>query len=216
MSLLLGLVLSPFLATPMPANVSQPRQVAEVVDMGWRRRTCLALRCNDAEWAREVDAARREAVHADGLSRFRAQDRRHARLRASAHRRLSRDNYSNRYRIGSRHGVELLREGESHLVVAFDAAYRLAPRSDDGIGEAGPVFRSSIDFGRRFGERTHWSQKVLVETGQGQTFVKQVFDVNVTLMPNWTLEGDYVIRHRTSGKSGTETAEGWLGVRRRF
>lgn len=218
MSILLGLALSPFLTSPMPA-FGQPELLAEVMDIRWRRSSCLSLRCNDKEWRRELSAPlplTGDRVRLDGTSAVSPYRPARARLRARAQTRQSTDNYSNKWRVGTRHDVEVLRDGPNRLAVELGAAWRLAPRSDDGIGMSGPVFRGAIDFGRRFGDRMHVSQRVMWETGQGQTFVKQSLGVDVQLWPDWTLESDYVIRHRTRGASGTETAEGWFGVRRQF
>ena len=217
MSALLGLtLLSPFLTLPTPA-LGQPVLVEQVVDQARRRGSCLSLHCNDAEWrlasARELHGRatdwRTTALNLPGQRRW-------ARLSAPARSREHRNNYSNRWRIGTLYGVQLLRDGPVQLGVEFGAGYRLAPRYDDGIGQAGPVFRGSIDFGREFGERARWSQHVTFETGNGQAFVKQSLALDIDLWPAWTLETDYVIRHRNVGASGSETAESWLGIRRRF
>ncbi|MBB1060847.1 DUF481 domain-containing protein [Marilutibacter spongiae] len=218
MSLLLGLALSPFLTSPIPAY-GQPELLAGVMDMRWRRSSCLSLRCNDEEWRQELatpghDVLDRRRLGERGAgARYRAAQRR---LHARAQARQSTDAYSNKWRVGTRHDVEVLRDGPNRLAVEVGAAWRLAPRSDDGIGLPGPVFRGAIDFGRRFGDRAELTQRLVWETGQGQTFIKQSMGLDVRLWPEWTLESDYVIRHRTRGASGTETAEGWFGIRRRF
>ncbi len=218
MSLLLGLALSPFLASPIGAY-GKPELLAEVMDLRWRRTRCLSLRCNDEEWRQELAAPlplADDRARLDGRATRPSYRPARRHLHARAHTRQSTDNYSNKWRVGTRHDMEVLRDGPNRLALEVGAAWRLAPRSDDGIGLPGPVFRGAIDFGRRFGDRTHVSQRLIWETGQGQTFVKQSLGVDVELWPDWTLESDYVIRHRTRGASGTETAEGWFGIRRAF
>ncbi|QDH71229.1 DUF481 domain-containing protein [Marilutibacter alkalisoli] len=218
MSILLGLALSsPFLTLPAPA-LGQPAAITQAVDQARRRSSCLSLRCNDEEWRLASDRSlhgQASGWRTSANARLPGQ-RSWARLRAPARPRDSTHNYSNKWRVGTQYGLQVLRDGPSRLGVEFGAGYRLAPRSDDGIRSTGPVFRGSIDFGRNFGERARWSQHVLFETGDGQTFVKQTLGLDIQLWPDWTLETDYVIRHRTSGASGTETAESWLGIRRQF
>lgn len=217
MSALLGLTLfSPFLTLPTPA-LGQPVMIEQAVDQARRRGSCLSLRCNDAEWrlasATELHG---RATNWRSTGPGLPGQRRATHLAAPARPREHRNNYSNRWRIGTQYGVQVLRDGPVQLGVAFDAGYRLAPRSDDGIRSTGPVFRGSINLGRQFGERTRWSQHVMFETGDGQSFVKQSLGLDIDLWPDWTLETDYVIRHRSSGASGKETAEGWFGIRRQF
>ncbi|AWV06161.1 DUF481 domain-containing protein [Marilutibacter maris] len=217
MSAVLGLALfSPFLTLPSPV-LGEPAVIEQTLDQARRRGSCLSLRCNDAEWRLASDGRLhgRATDWRSAAPGLRSQ-RRWVRLSAPARAREHRDNYSNRWRIGTLYGVQLMRDGPVQLGVEFGAGYRLAPRSDDGIGQPGPVFRGAIDFGREFGERTRLSQHVMFETGNGQAFVKQSLGLDIDLWPEWTLETDYVIRHRTYGASGSETAESWLGIRRRF
>jgi hypothetical protein len=54
------------------------------------------------------------------------------------------------------------------------------------------------------------------DTGNGERFVKQMLGVDVDLPSDWELETDYVIRYDSQGASGSDTAEAWLGLRRRF
>jgi putative salt-induced outer membrane protein YdiY len=137
-------------------------------------------------------------------------------LSAPARTRETRGAYSNDWRVGTRYGFQMVRERDLQLGVEFGAGYRIAPLHDDGVGAPGPVFRGGINLGRRFGERAQWTQRLQFEAGNGERFARQAIGVDVELAAEWMLESDYVIRYDSRGASGSETAEAWFGVRRRF
>lgn len=206
-------IVSPFLTAPMPVVQAMPVEAIEI-DSIWFARTsdCLQIRCADAEWQREVaplPLASRQNPQLPGTRRARP-------LSAPARARESRAAYSNNWRIGTRYGMQLVRDRDTQLGVEFGAGYRLAPLYDDGVSIAGPVFRGGINLGRRLGERAQWNQRVQFEAGNGERFVKQALGLDVTLPDDWQLETDYTIRYDSLGASGRDTAEAWMGVRRRF
>ncbi len=205
-------IASPFLTTPVP--VQEAASVAAIsIDPAWLHPDyCLRLRCGDEEWQRQLQPL---PVQSRGRPRLPGVRAAHP-LSAPARPRESHALYSNDWRIGTRYGVQLVREADTQFGVEFGAGYRLAPLYDDGIALPGPIFRGGISLGRRFGERTQWSQRVQFEAGNGERFVKQMLGLDVALPSDWELETDYVIRYDSQGASGSDTAEAWLGLRRRF
>jgi hypothetical protein len=173
------------------------------------RTHCLSLQCRGREW----HAPPAPLPLATEPVRTPLPGARHGtRLRAPATPRESSALYSNDWRIGSRYGVQLVREPGTQVGVQFGAGYRLAPRYDDGTRAPGPVLRSELSFARELGERARWRQRVLVESGRGDVFVRQAFALDIDLWPSWTLETDYVVRRDGIGGS----SEGTVRVLRRF
>ena len=186
-----------------PALESAARRLVEP------RTRCLSLRCRGHEWRQPAPLplageARRPPALPGARSTIG--------LRAPATPRESTVLYSNDWRIGTRHGMQLVRDGDTRLGVQFGAGYRLAPLHDDGTRLPGPVLRSELSFARDLGDRAQWRQRVLVEGGRGDVFVRQAFALDVELWPSWMLETDYVMRRDAGGGSG----EGSIRVLRRF
>ena len=178
---------------------------------------CRSLRCGDEEWRARLPYAPPSAPAPKPAASRLPGGRRAVALHAPASRRDSVASYSNRWRVGTRYGVQALRDGNTKLGLSVGAAYRISPLHDDGVGVAGPVLRGELDLRQRLGERATWPQRVQWETAPGgEVFVKQSIALDVSLWENWMLETDYVVRHHHDGPSGPETAEGWLGLRRRF
>ncbi|MFC3815116.1 DUF481 domain-containing protein [Lysobacter sp. GCM10012299] len=205
------------LTLPSPALNGDPTLIAIASDPAQMRLYCFSTRCGDEEWqlattsATTVPAttARAKSVRLPGSQRY-------AQLSAPATPRESRGNYSNDFRIGTRYGVQAMRDGPTQLGLVLGAGYRLAPLYDDGINQAGPVLRGELNFGQKIGERAQWTQRVQFESGRGEAFVKQSLSLDVELWPNWSLESDFAIRHDTQNGGGSETAESKLELRRRF
>lgn len=205
-------LLTAFTAPPMPLVQDDP-VVAEVArDARWLRARCLSIRCGDEEW--RADRGSRLEWKTGRVRKPLPGARVHLPLRAPASRRDSHAAYSNDWRVGARHGYQLVRDPDLHVRVEAGAGYRIAARYDDGVGIPGPVFRGGIDLGRRFGERLQWTQRVRFETGNGERFVHQSLGLDMALDDDWRLETDYVIRYDSAGASGSETSEAWLGIRR--
>lgn len=204
-------IVSPFATTPIPVQDAAPVEAISI-DPVWFRPDCLKVRCGDEEWQRQLQplkVSEKARPRLPGLRAARA-------LSAPARPRESRAAYSNDWRIGTRYGLQLVREPDTRLGVEFGAGYRFAPLNDDGIALPGPVFRGGLTLGHRLGDRAHWTQRVQFETGNGEHFVKQMLGIDVALPSDWELETDYVIRYDSLRTSGSDTAEAWLGLRRRF
>lgn len=210
------LIAHPFMVLPVPAAGSGAVPAITIDPIWFQPRHCLSTRCGDEEWRQEVQAVTPRRGGSDPRKPRLPGNRMALPLSAPVHARESLVMYSNDARIGTRYGVQVLRERDLQLGVELGAGYRLAPLYDDGVGLPGPVFRGGISLGRRFGERTQWTQRLQFETGNGERFARQTIGVDVELAPDWSLESDYVIRYDSRGASGSETAEAWFGVRRQF
>lgn len=216
----LGLVLltAPFITLPTPAFPADPTLVALGSDPAQLRLFCYSTRCGDEEW-RRMRSPSQQLIGEDSATRRGPALPRSTPwigLHVSARPRGSADSYSNDWRIGTRYRVQAVRDGPTRLGVQLGAGYRLAPLGDDGINMPGPVVRGVVEIDHRITPRAEWSQRIQFETGQGTTFVKQSVGLDVTLWPEWTLESDFTIRHDEYGRSGSESAESSLQLRRRF
>lgn len=213
-ALALALLTGPFVTLPTPVFGGEPALMALARDPANMRLRCWSTRCGDAEWRKDAPSlatAERTPLALPG-------SRARARLRAPATRRDATAHYANHWRVGSSYRYQAVRDGVTQLGVDIGAGYRITPLHDDGVQGAGPVFRGELRVGQRLGERVLWTQRVQLEAGNtGTFFVKQSLGVDVQVWPHWLLESDAVIRHdNTRGASGLETAEAWLGIRRRF
>lgn len=214
----LAVLAGPFVTLPSPQFGGDPMLIALGSDPARLRLHCYSTRCGDEEWRQQL------LPSTPATDRRRANTRRPRLpgtsaalpLRAPTIARQSHAGYSNDWRIGTRYNVQAVRDGDTRLGLQFGAGYRLAPLHDDGVSATGPVFRGMIDFGQRLGERAQWTQRIQFETGRGESFVRQAIGLDVALWPAWTLETDVIIRHDSRGDSGSETAESWMGIRRRF
>lgn len=217
----LGLVLltAPFVTLPTPAFNGDPVLVALGSDPARLRLFCYSTRCGDEEWRRLRSPSRhlvfggptRPWSHSSlpGSTPWIG-------LHVSARLRQSAASYANDWRIGTRYRVQAVRDGPTRFGVQLGAGYRLAPLHDDGIRLPGPVLRGVLEIDHRITPRAEWTQRIQFETGKGTTFVKQSMGLDVTLWPAWTLESDFTIRHDEYGRSGSESAESSVKLRRRF
>jgi len=215
----LAILAGPFVTLPSPQFGGDPTLIALASDPARLRLHCFSTRCGDEEWRQAVTPATptSESPRTKKPRRPRLPGAQVALpLRAPATPRDARANYSNDWRIGTRYSVQAMRNGDTQLGVQVGAGYRLAPLYDDGIHTPGPVLRGEFDLGQRIGERAWWTQRIQWETGRGESFVKQSLGLDISLWPEWMLETDVVIRHDSRGDSGSETAESWMGIRRRF
>jgi hypothetical protein len=211
-----ALLAGPFVTLPSPQFGGDPTLIALASDPAGLRLHCYSTRCGDEEWRQQLSPSRPETGRANTRRPRLPGASAALPLRAPSTPRQSYASYSNDWRIGTRYSVQALRDRGTQLGLQFGAGYRLAPLQDDGVSATGPVFRGLIDFGQRLGERAWWTQRIQFETGRGERFIRQAIGLDVALWPAWTLETDVIIRHDSSGESGSETAESWMGIRRQF
>lgn len=211
----LALLSGPFVSFPTPVYGGEPALIVLASDPANLRLRCYSTQCGDREWRLAGDAKAQRLVTASRAPVRLPGSHRRAPLSAPATRRDAAAHYADHFRVGTTYGYDALRDGDTRLGLNFGAGYRLAPLHDDGVRRAGPVFRGELRVGQRLGERAEWTQRIQVEAGRDDTFVKQSIGLDVALWPEWTLETDAVIRHRPDADT-LRTAEGWLGIRRRF
>jgi hypothetical protein len=218
----LALLGAPLITLPTPAFGGDPILIAIASDPVQLRLHCFSTRCGDEEWKAAMAPTRRDPViDPDDLPPLRkvalpGQQRVIGGVSAPATSRESRALYSNDYRVGTRYGVQALRDGPTQIGLSFGAGYRLAPLADDGINRPGAVFRGELNLGQRISDRARWTQRVQIESGRGDTFVKQSVRLDVDVWQNWKLETDFAIRHDNRGGGGSESAESSIELIRRF
>lgn len=211
----LALLTGPFVSIPTPVYGGEPALIVLASDPANLRLHCFSTQCGDREW-RVADGTRTpRLVTATHRPVNLPGGRRHAPLSAPVTRRDASSHYANHVRVGTTYGYDALRDGDTRVGLNFGAGYRLAPLHDDGVRHPGPVFRGELRLGQRLGDRAQWTQRIQVEAGREDTFVKQSIGLDVALWSEWTLETDAVIRHQPNADA-MRTAEGWLGIRRRF
>ncbi len=216
----LGLVLltAPFVTLPMPAVGGDPTLVALGSDPAQLRLFCYSTRCGDEEWQRARSPSR-QFISSQGRDVVRRAELPGGDpwigLYVPARARTSAASYANDWRVGTRYRVQAVRGGATSLGVQMGAGYRLAPLYDDGIHLPGPVLRGVVEIGHRITPRAQWSQRIQFESGHGSAFIKQSVGLDVALWPAWTLESDFTIRHVELGRSGSESAESSVRLRRR-
>lgn len=209
----------PFVTLPSPAFGGNAQLMALGHDPSQLRLYCFSTRCGDEEWHRVLSPARSAASDREQTTSRRPVlpgNPHGIGLHAPTSPRHSRTSYANHWRVGTRYRVQPMRDEGTRLDVQLGAGYRLAPLHDDGVSRAGPVLRGAFALDQRFGERAHWRQQIQFETGLGTTFVKQTLGIDVSLWPAWTLQSDFSIRHDEFGRSGSESAETSIELRRRF
>lgn len=216
----LALLSASLVTLPTPIYGGDPTLIAIANDPAQMRLYCFSTQCGDEEWQlamspptplpptpRDLESGPLVLLPGTGGR---------GGVNAPATPRESRAAYSNDFRIGTRYGVQAMRDGPTQIGLQFGAGYRLAPMYDDGINRPGAVFRGEFNFGQKIGDRAQWTQRVQVETGSGSTFVKQTVKLDVQLWPFWSLETDFAIRHDNYGGGGSKTAESSIELKRRF
>jgi hypothetical protein len=183
----------PVFLLPFPQAPDTPATLAIAGSQVSLQRPCRSLQCLQAGWqlrpppvmARRSPFAMPRALPA----------RRYIGLRAPASRQDWIDAYGSNARLGARYGFEPIRDGGTQLRIELGSGYRLQPWADDGIGQIGPVARGSVQWLQQLGERTRLSQQLRVETGRGDTFVRNAMALDIALQPNWTLRSSFELRH---------------------
>lgn len=214
----------PVFLQPLPEAPDRPAAVALASGQVSLRQPCYSLVCADAEW---LAASRRplQPARAPGAydriapaSNPQLQSRRIIGLRSPATRRDWFYNTGREDRLAATYGFEAVRRPDTRVAVELGTGYRMQPYVDYGTAAQGPIARGSLQLQRRFGDRAQLQQRVQVETGRANTFVRQTIGLDLHLMPQWTLRSDFELRHNSAGNGGhgaTDT-EGSLSLRYAF
>ncbi|MCR6663227.1 MAG: DUF481 domain-containing protein [Luteimonas sp.] len=214
----------PVFLQPLPEAPDRPAAVAIASGQVSLRQPCYSLVCPDAEWLSASRSPAKPGRAPGAYDRIaptanpQLQSRRIIGLRSPATRRDWFYNTGRNDRIATTYGFEAIRNPDTRMQVELGTGYRIQPYVDYGTASQGPIARGSLLFSQRFGERAFLLQRVHVETGRANTFVRQTIGFDLQLIPQWSLRSDFELRHNTAGNGGngaTDT-EGSLSLRYTF
>lgn len=192
----LAVLAPPVFVQPFPQAPAAPAAIALFAREVSLQRPCYTLQCLRDGWqlaAAPLPARRNPFALPRPVSA-----RSGVGLYAPATRREWTANYGSNARFGTRYGMDAIRDEDTQVSIEFGSAYRLQPYADDGIGHIGPVARGSLRWLQRLGERARLEQQVRVETGRGDTFVRNLLSLDIVLESNWTLRSSIDLRHDTA------------------
>jgi putative salt-induced outer membrane protein YdiY len=175
------------------------------------QRPCYSFECLQAGWrlsAAPLPSRRNPFALSRTLPRQRSS------LRAPATRREWVATYGSNARLGTRYGISAFRDPDTQVQLEVGSGFRLQPYADDGIGHIGPVARGSLLWLQRIGQNARLVQQVRVETGRGDTFVRNSMSLDITLQPNWTLRSSVDLRHDSAADD--TAAQGSVQLRYSF
>jgi hypothetical protein len=207
----LAVFMPPVFVQPFPQAPDTPAAIAILAGDVSLQRPCYTLRCLQDGWqlaATPLPARRNPFSLRRGLPAQRGF------LYAPATRREWTSNYSSNARLGTRYGIDAIRDPETQLSIEVGSGYRLQPYADDGIGHIGPVARGSLRWLQRLGDRARLEQQVRVETGRGDTYVRNMMSLDIVLESNWTLRSSVDLRHDSAADD--TAAQGSLQLRYSF
>jgi len=191
----LAVLMPPVFVQPLPQAPAAPAAIALAGGQVSLQRTCYSLQCLQAGWrlsATPLPARRNPFALPRPLRASRVG------LSAPASRRDWVATYGSNARFGTRYGIEAIRDPDTQVRIEVGSGYRLQPYADDGIGHIGPVARGSLQWLQRVGGNAQLVQQVRVETGHGDTFVRNSMALDITLQPNWTLRSSVDVRHHSA------------------
>ncbi|HEU4991143.1 MAG TPA: DUF481 domain-containing protein [Luteimonas sp.] len=177
-------------ATGAPAGV--PAAVALAAGDVSLQRPCYSFECLQAGW--RVPAAALPARR-DPFALPRALPAQRTSLRTPMSRRDWVAAYGSNARLGTRYGIDAVRDPDTQVRVEVGSGFRLQPYAEDGIGHIGPVARGSLSWLQRIGDNAQLEQQVRVEAGRGDTYVRNSMALDIGLQSNWTLRSSIDLRH---------------------
>jgi hypothetical protein len=208
----LAVLMPPVFVQPFPQAPDAPAAIALVGGQVSLQRACYSLACLQAGWrlsTKPLLPAQRSPFAVP-----RALQPQHGRLHAPATRREWVANYGSNVRVGTRYGIDAIRDPDTRVSIEVGSGYRLQPHADDGIGATGYVARGSLLWLQRLGDRAQMLQQVRVETGRGDTYVRNSMSLDIALQPNWTLRSSVDLRHDSAADD--TAAQGSVQLRYAF
>lgn len=218
----LAVVGLPVFMQPLPEAPDLPAAMAVASGQVSLRQPCYRLACRDAEWS---------APHTPTLARTRAPGtvtpiqaqrlprlatRRFIGLYSPASRRDWFDTAGGAALVDTRYGLEAVRSPTTQLELEVGTGYRLQPYANYGTAAQGPVAMGQVRLSQRLGEHAELNQQVRVERGRENAFVRQTVGFDLALDPNWSLLGDFELRHDTAGNGGEGRTDQEGSVRLRY
>jgi len=209
----LAALLPPVFATPLPQAPDVPAALAVASDRVDVRLPCYRLRCPDSEWQAPLPAT----TYAIGPEPVRVQRTELPGQRgaipalhvAISPRTGTLTGYSSDVRVGARYGIDAVRTPDTRVRVEVGSGYRMQPSVDDGIPATGMVARGKLEWQQQLTPRAQLTQQVRVETGRGDTYLRNAVGVDVQVLPQWLLRSSVETRHDSAAQGGqgaTETA----------
>ena len=223
-ALWLALAAPPVFVSPLPESPGEPAVAALAAGRADLRRPCYRLVCDDAPWqppgrfTRIMQARAPGSIDPLAKVRLPAIAARDYRLHSPASRRDWRVTHGSHSRFTAGFGYEALRTPDTNVRLEFGTGYRLQPHADYGTASEGPIARGRLELRQSIADRALLTQNILVETGRTNTTTRQVIGLDLRLLPQWTLQSNFELRHDTAGNggSGATDTEGSLQVRYRF
>ena len=223
-ALWLALAAPPVFIAPLPDSPGEPAGVALAAGRVDLRRPCYRLACEDASWQAPNRFTRIEQARVPGsidpLAKIRMPvlaTRRYP-LYSPASRRDWRVTHGSHSRFTAGFGYEAVRTPDTNVRLEFGTGYRLQPYADYGTAMEGPIARGRLELRQNIADRALLTQNLLVETGKFNTTTRQVIGLDLELLPQWTLQSNFELRHDSAGNggSGATDTESSLNLRYRF
>jgi len=219
----LAVVGLPVFMQPLPEAPDLPAAMAVASGRVSMRQPCLRLACADAEWTPSAGThtlapARAPgtvvAIRSHGLPRLAT--RRFIGLYSPASRRDWFYSTGGAALVDTRYGLEAVRSPQTQVQVELGTGYRLQPYANYGTAAQGPVATGQLRLSQRLGERTELNQQVRMERGRENAFIRQTVGLDLQLDPQWSLLGDFELRHDTAGNGGEGRTDREGSVRLRY
>lgn len=220
----LAVVGLPVFLQPLPEAPAVPAAVAVASGQVSLRQTCFRLTCADAEWAatpprrlaRSTAPGTVTAIAPQRLPRLAT--RRFIGLSSPATRRDWFHSSGGSALVDTRYGLEAVRSPTTQLALEVGTGYRLQPYANYGTAAQGPVAMGQVRLSQQLGEHAELNQQVRWERGRENAYLRQTVGIDLALDPNWSLLGDYELRHDTAGNGGEGRTdqEGSLRLRYAF
>ena len=211
----------PVFLQPLPEAPDQPAALAVASGRVSLRQPCLRLVCPDAEWRQaRPTLARSDApgvvaeIRPQRLPRLAT--RRFIGLHSPASRRDWFDSSGGAALVDARYGMEAVRSAQTRIQVEVGTGYRLQPYANYGTATQGPVAMGQLSLSQRLGEFGSLNQQVRVERGRENAYLRQTIGVDLELAPQWSLLGDFELRHDTAGNGGQGHTDREGSVRLRY
>src|SRR3546814_13035017 len=106
--------------------------------------------------------------------------------------------------------MQAIRRPDTKVQLELGTGYRLQPYAEYGTAAIGVIATGGLRLSQRFGAWAEINQRVRVETGRNNTFVRQTLDVDIMLQPRLTLPSRLGGNHDDAGDRG----DGSTGPRR--
>lgn len=222
----LAVVGLPVFLQPLPEAPALPAAMAVASGQVSLRQPCFRLACGDAEWTaaraapRVLAAARApgaiDAIEPRRLPRLAT--RRYIGLHSPASRRDWFHSSGDAVMVDAHYGLDAVRSPQTRVQLELGTGYRLKPYAEYGTAVQGPVAMGQLRLSQRLGDFGAINQQVRVERGRENAYIRQTIGIDLALDTQWSLLGDFELRHDTTGNGGDGRTdrEGSLRLRYAF